>query len=293
MAPSFPAYRPTLDESLYYLDAEALAFFKSLTGIDDDVALKEHILAVQAKAYAFAPYPCIRMLSFTRLKISKLPAYQGVLALGREREGAILLDIGCCFGNDARKAVVDGFPVRNVLVSDLRRELWDFGHELFKSTPETFPAHFIAGDALEPSMLEITPPLSASESPDATCPDLSTLTSLNPVRGYVSAIHASSFFHLFGEAKQLHLARALAGLLSPLPGSVIFGSHVARRDEKGLLAEELYGQRFEMFCHCPASWEEMWDLVFEKGSVSIKGDLKPVSKDGETFWVLVWSVTRI
>lgn len=30
------------------------------------------------------------------LKISRLPAYKQVLKLGQERQGAILLDMGCC-----------------------------------------------------------------------------------------------------------------------------------------------------------------------------------------------------
>jgi len=31
-----------------------------------------------------------------RIKIARLPAYDKVLALGRERDNAILLDLGCC-----------------------------------------------------------------------------------------------------------------------------------------------------------------------------------------------------
>jgi len=54
-----------------------------------------------------------------RLKISRLPAYNQLLRLGKEREGAIFLDIGCCFGNDARKAVADGFPAQGTIASDL------------------------------------------------------------------------------------------------------------------------------------------------------------------------------
>ncbi|KAH7910790.1 hypothetical protein BJ138DRAFT_1152166 [Hygrophoropsis aurantiaca] len=293
MAQSLPTGGPPLDLNLYALDEESSTFFKSQTGIFDDSALREHILAVQAKAYAFTPYPCIRSFGFTSLKISKSPAYQGVLTLGRERKDAILLDIGCCFGNDARKAVADGFPVRNVLASDVRRELWDFGHELFRSTPETFPAYFIAGDALEASMLEITPPLDVLNSPEDPCPDLSTLTSLNPVRGRVSAIYASLLFHLFGEQKQLHLARALAGLLSPLPGSVIFGSHIGRPDEKGPLPDPLLGPGVKMFCHCPSSWEEMWNTVFKEGTISVKGEVKITNRNGKPLWMLVWSVTRL
>ena len=34
-----------------YLDSDTAAFFKKETGIDDDVSLKEHIIAVQADAY--------------------------------------------------------------------------------------------------------------------------------------------------------------------------------------------------------------------------------------------------
>jgi len=33
-------------------------------------------------------------------------------------------------------------------------EFWEYGHELFKSTSETFPAAFISGDALDPALIE-------------------------------------------------------------------------------------------------------------------------------------------
>lgn len=39
------------DESKYSLDAEELDFFKSWTGIDNDEALKRHIISVQDEAY--------------------------------------------------------------------------------------------------------------------------------------------------------------------------------------------------------------------------------------------------
>jgi hypothetical protein len=41
-----------LDESLYDPDSEALAFFKKETGIDDDDALKQHVLNVQQEAFS-------------------------------------------------------------------------------------------------------------------------------------------------------------------------------------------------------------------------------------------------
>jgi hypothetical protein len=46
------------------LDADELAFFKAQTKIQDDDELKSHITAVQAKAYKFYPYPCIKRLGY-------------------------------------------------------------------------------------------------------------------------------------------------------------------------------------------------------------------------------------
>jgi hypothetical protein len=72
-----------------------------------------------------------------RIKIDKFkPAYQHVLDLGRNVPGALLLDVGCCcayllcfktqitqytVGNDLRKLASDGFPVKNMIASDLRQ----------------------------------------------------------------------------------------------------------------------------------------------------------------------------
>ncbi|EGO24560.1 hypothetical protein SERLADRAFT_390015, partial [Serpula lacrymans var. lacrymans S7.9] len=114
-----------LDERYYNLGQEETAFFKAQTGIHNDDELKTHILAIQEKAWKIHPYRCIRRFAFTSLKISRLPAYEQVLRLGRDHQDAILLDIGCCFGNDIRKAVADGFPVSRALASDLHQS---FGH---------------------------------------------------------------------------------------------------------------------------------------------------------------------
>jgi len=44
-------YFPPLDECHYQLDPQDAAFLKKVTGIEDDAALKEHVLKAQAKAY--------------------------------------------------------------------------------------------------------------------------------------------------------------------------------------------------------------------------------------------------
>lgn len=73
------------------------------------------------------------------MKISKTSGYEEALQIGLKRKGAILLDLGCCcrlfyghytvtnlpftdtpVGNDVRKVAADGFPIEQVLASDLK-----------------------------------------------------------------------------------------------------------------------------------------------------------------------------
>jgi len=241
---------------------------------------------------------CVRLLSIftanSRLKISRLPAYHPALKLHRENRDAILLDIGCCFGNDVRKAVADGWPVHNVIASDLQQGFWDFGHELFKSTPETFPAAFVVGDAFDSDI--IAPQTPFNYVPQTPRPALDSLTSLTPLQGHISVIHASSFFHLFDEMHQQELAERLATLLSPLPGSVIFGTHGGSAEKGDSVEHSTPEHRF--FRHSPESWAELWDgHVFKKGTVKVDANLKQIERpevNGKSFatW-LIWSVTRL
>lgn len=178
---------------------------------------------------------------------------------------------------------------------------WDFGHELFRSTPTTFPAAFVAGDAFSPSL--ITPHAPLYSAPSSPRPHLASLASLTPLRGHVSAIHVSSLFHLFDEARQLELARRIASLLSPVPGSLLFGSQGGlpvkgwKREEAPNTGSDSDKIPFEMFCHSPESWAELWDgQVFEKGSVRVDAVLKKAERPdlgGEEFFFLWWSVTRL
>ncbi|KAI0666276.1 hypothetical protein C8Q78DRAFT_1083215 [Trametes maxima] len=284
-----------LDEKLYSLKGDALRSMQAQTGIEDEEQLKKHILLVQAEAYTVVPFPCIRRFAFIETKIRSLEGYHQLLALAKEREGAIFLDIGSCFGNDVREAVADGFPAKQVVATDLYPDFWRLGHKLFRSTQESFPATFIPGDVFDPAHLAVTPPIYSTSSDPI--PDLSTLSTLNPLRGHVSVIHASLFFHLFDEKKQANFARALAGLLSPLPGSMIFGLQAGARTKGDQYHTSVAnGNTLSMFCHSPESWTELWDgQVFEKGMVDVKTKLVTADYPGlqrEGFF-LHWCITRL
>ena len=139
------------------------------------------------------------------------------------------------------------------------------------------------------------------DPPLVSVPDLCSLSSLSPLRGRVSAIRVVSVFHLFSEERQLHLVRALAGLLSPEPGSVIFGAHIAA-DEKGFEPSVMLRDHHRMWCHSPEGWTELWDgHIFEKGVVKVQTKLVHMERkllqadapQDETFTSLVWLVTRL
>ncbi|KAG2146167.1 uncharacterized protein EDB93DRAFT_1286561 [Suillus bovinus] len=282
---------PTVDASLYNLSPAQAAFFKSQTGIDNDEDLKRHILEVQAKAYKIAPYPCIHGFGFLRLNLSNFPVYKHILKLGRERPNAVLLDIGCCFGVDARKAAADGFPAKNIIASDIVNEFLQLSHELFKTTPASYPGSLIPGDVFDPEFLSIVTP-SDDVSPVSAI-DLSPLKSLSPLHGRVSAINAIAFFHLFSEEKQLYAARALAGLLSAQPGSVICGFDNGAV-EKGIKITNLSGIEYQGFNHSPESWSSLWDgEVFEKGTVKVETELVEILIFDKRHLMMMWSVTRL
>jgi hypothetical protein len=147
----------------------------------------------------------------------------------------------------------------------------------------------------DPSHIAVVTPVSKPDTLKTTTPNLTELTSLNPLQGRVSAIHASSLFHLFQKTQQLHVARALAGLLSPDPGSLIFGQHVGQSNTGIRISSNVgkdNGEGWKMFCHNPKSWTELWDgEVFEKGAVKVECALD--FSASLTTHVLTWSVTRM
>lgn len=192
-------------------------------------------------------------------------------------------------------------------------EFWDLGHELYRSTEETFPAAFIHGDIFDDTVLKEGNILYGGDSalsdgtpdnlPELTLPK--PLSSVVPLEGRIDFIYSSNLFHLFTEAQQLSTARKLASLLSPVPGSMIFGAHMGRL-QKGFRTEApppkpcYLGS--DMFCHSAESWIELWDgEVFAKGTVKVEAelidphreDLRKMLEPGAIHYQLLWSVTRL
>ncbi|KAF8896604.1 hypothetical protein BD779DRAFT_1466513 [Infundibulicybe gibba] len=80
---------PLLGKSLYERSGADLAFWMQQTRIRDAAALKRHILDVQKKAYEIYGYTCIQIFDFMCINIVRLPAYEHVIQIVRERPDAL------------------------------------------------------------------------------------------------------------------------------------------------------------------------------------------------------------
>ena len=178
----------------------------------------------------------------------------------------------------------------------LGKGFWDLGHKLFRTTPETFPVRFLAGDVFDDAQFSYAAP-----APCSPPPPIASVNTLTELRGHVSVILASSLFDVFNEEKQFELGKYLAALLDPRPGSIIFGS------QGGMpLKGEHPGISSKMFCHSPESWTQLWEeQIFEKGQVKVNAVLREMNmatervgglvsiEEGTKFYALFWSVERL
>lgn len=182
------------------------------------------------KAWDIWPYPCIGGFRFVDLNLCTTAQYPEILE--RLKHGEKLLDLGCCFGQEMRKLILDGAPPENLFGTDLRQDFFDLGYDLFLDR-ETFKSTFIAADIFEPS------------------------PQLEAVNGKVSFVYAGAFFHLFDRPEQLQIAKRMASLLSTQPGSMVLGRQVGNVNP-GRYEHKTNSDGF-MFRHDEQSWKELWE----------------------------------
>ncbi|KAK0453988.1 uncharacterized protein EV420DRAFT_1645209 [Desarmillaria tabescens] len=277
---------PQLDPKFYTLAENEAAFFKAQTGIEDEATLKNHIFTIQEGSVQGAPLSVHSPFRLCKVEDFEATVLSTALEPRKRSQGS-----GLCRHWMLLKAVADGFPVEQVIASDLHPEFWELGHRLFKSTAETFPARFIPADIFQLKGL-------TKEDAPSSIPELFQVQSLAELRGNISAIHTSSFFHLFDEEGQFEIAKIMAALLSSEPGSMIFGLHGGRQ-EKGLRTEVGLnsGRRSPMFCHSPESWKSLWDgEIYPKGTVRVDAflhehDHPEMIDSGAKSYLLVWCIT--
>jgi hypothetical protein len=161
-----------------------------------------------------------------------------------------------------RALAAAGAPSENLYATDLRRDFWELGYELFKDR-ETLKSRFIEADVLADD--------------DAAAGEGEGLKALD---GKIDIIYAGSFLHLFDYAGQSKVCERIVRLLKPVKGSVVAGRQVGYVVAGERVHRTNY--REKMFRHNEESFKKMWEEVGEKtGSKwKVEVELKEVQGRG-------------
>jgi hypothetical protein len=180
------------------------------------------------------PYPCVGNWGFLNLSVLEGPVYEEVVH--RVKTGDLYLDIGCCMGQDIRVLVHDGAIAENLYGSDLKKDFWEIGYNLFLDR-STLKAEFIEADLFD------------AES------------GLQDLDGKLDIVHAASFFHLFDWDGQVKAAKRIVALLKAEPGVLVFGRQ-GGNPQAGAIVHVIKDQT--AYWHNPESWARLWKQVGEE-----------------------------
>ena len=159
--------------------------------------------------------------------ISNLPIYPEILT--RVRSGDVILDLGCCFGQDLRLLAAEGGSSGQMYASDINSELWNLGFDLFKDRDRML-ATFIQADILDPD------------------------SGLKQLRGMVDVLIANQFLHLFDWEQQVLAIKRIVELSKP--GTLVVGYQRAQIPPRQFARP--WGN---MYFHDQDSFERIWRMV--------------------------------
>eukprot|EP00960_Hanusia_phi_P067560 766655-Hanusia_phi.AAC.4 len=123
------------------LEEADLAFFMQYTRRDRWTDIHEAVeyvkkiwLAVKAKYHT---YRCIQTMSFLKPKVQNLSAYPRILETFNAQGCIKVADIGCCFGQETRKLIVDGIPPDMIWAVDVIDGYWKAGLDLYADNEDS------------------------------------------------------------------------------------------------------------------------------------------------------------
>ncbi|KAJ3255505.1 hypothetical protein HK103_006230 [Boothiomyces macroporosus] len=109
-----------------------VSFIKEYCKIDEKEATKRILDTIRVIEESHHVYKCIQMGMFGRTIIHLHPQYPEI-KVNFVKPNFKLLELGCCFGTDARKMISDGLNPSSITVSDLTDVYWQTGKAvLFK-----------------------------------------------------------------------------------------------------------------------------------------------------------------
>ncbi|PQE32764.1 methyltransferase domain-containing protein [Rutstroemia sp. NJR-2017a WRK4] len=195
------------------LPSSTMEVFKNYAGFQTEEEMKTHIYRVRDKAWKV---------------IHLSPEYPNVVS--RLQNGETLLDLGCCFGQDLRKAAYDSGSSSNLYGADLEGQFIELGYELFQDK-DKFNGQFNIGSVFDDSFM-------------ADCD------------AKFDMIYLGSFLHLFNAQQQRAIARKVNRMLKPKAGSMAFGRNLGA-EEGGEYHLKTIG--WDMYRHSNETIRKLWE----------------------------------
>ena len=159
--------------------------------------------------------------------------------LPRLRDGAVFLDVGCCFGQELRFLIHKyGVSPAQMYGFDLDGGLVELGYDLFNDR-DRLRAHLFAADVLK----------------------LEESHELGELRSGVDLIQASQALHVFDLDDMVQAAKNLVALSRTQPGSIIAGNQMGSHNPGSYEMLKSCTCTGRMYRHNEESMERFWQRV--------------------------------
>ncbi|PWY66736.1 hypothetical protein BO70DRAFT_390581 [Aspergillus heteromorphus CBS 117.55] len=215
-----------------------------------------HVIAIRNEAFAIYPWPCIGQLHFLYFTLANSQFYPALLARLTSTSTSTspppsLLDVGCCFGQDLRKLIVDGVSPSQIAGLDLAPAFNTLGYKLFRDD--------VPRDGRPALQFDFYPRDILDDTADWT-----------PIAKRFDVIHTAHFLHIWDWDTQVKVACRLVSFLKPQAGNSIVGTLLATEGEEGAEGKvlERFDRKGQYFRHDLSSFDRFWGVVGE--SVGIK-----------------------
>jgi len=221
--------------------------------------VKELAIKIRGKALQICNYKCIREYRFLETRIKSNPIYPIIIEKSSQKS---YIDLGCCFGCDLRRLLIDGALIENIVGVEQYEEFIEYGCELFNDK-EKIRSRMIIGDFLQDNVI---------------------LKLQEKIIIPVDVIHAGSIFHLLQEDDIKKLIQTTFTLLKV--NGYLFGQTVA--DIHPHLAPT-GNQNAIRFLHSPSS---LSDLLSSIGYSAIMISWKKPPQ-GDKWGILLFSAQKL
>jgi len=182
-----------------------LTFLSKYTGNSDLKALKEHVQKLKQDLVdkKIHVYKCIKSNRFLYSRMAKHNNYPKVTdAINSHYKSGSpfkVADVGCCFGTDTRKLILDGCHLNDVYAIDVHDEYWNIGYDLY-CDKDKLKVNVLFTDCARQDLL-------------VDHPDL---------KNKFNVIYTGAVLHVFAEDEVVLFLQNIYDMM--VPGGIYFGS---------------------------------------------------------------------